>query len=85
VNSTISITSNLAGVVRFFVGGKRISTCKDRATSGTYPNFTVSCTWKPPVTGKQTLTALLAPESSYFTAVTSSAATFWVLKRSTTR
>ncbi len=85
VNSTISITSNLAGVVRFFVGGKRISTCKDRATSGTYPSFTVSCTWKPPVTGKQALTALLTPESTYFTAVTSSAAIIWVQKRSTTR
>jgi uncharacterized repeat protein (TIGR02543 family) len=85
VNSTISISSNLAGVVRFFVGGKRISTCKDRTTSGSYPNFTVSCTWKPPVTGKQTLTALLTPESTYFTAVTSSAAIVWVLKRITTR
>lgn len=85
ITSTISITSNLAGVVRFFVGGKRISTCKDRTTSGTYPNFTVSCSWKPPVTGKQTLTALLTPISTYFTAVTSSAASVWVLKRSTTR
>lgn len=85
VTSSITITSNLAGVVRFFVGGKRISTCKDRATSGTYPNFTVSCSWKPPVSGKQLLTALLTPTSNYFTAVTSSTATAWVLKRSTTR
>lgn len=85
VTSSITVTSNLAGVVRFFVGGKRISTCKDRTTSGTYPNFTVTCSWKPPVSGKQILTALLTPTSNYFTAVTSSAATAWVLKRSTTR
>lgn len=84
VVATISITSNLAGIVRFFVGGKRISTCKDRATSGTYPNFTVSCSWKPPVTGKQVVTATLTPTSNLFSAVTNTA-TYWVVKRTTTR
>jgi hypothetical protein len=84
VLSTISITSNLAGIVRFFVGGKRISTCKDRSTSGSYPNYTVTCSWKPPVTGKQVISATLTPTSNLFSAVTNMA-TFWVVKRSTSR
>lgn len=84
VLSTISITSNLAGIVRFFVGGKRISTCKDRSTSGSYPNYTVTCSWKPPITGKQVVSATLTPTSNLFSAVTNMA-TFWVVKRSTSR
>jgi len=85
IASTISITTNLAGVVRFFVGGKRISSCKDRTTTGTYPNFTVSCSWKPPVTGKQVLTALLTPLSNAYSPLLSAGASVWVLKRTTTR
>jgi hypothetical protein len=85
VNTTITVTINVAGKVRFFVGGKRISTCKDRTTSGSYPNNTATCTWKPAVTGKQLLTATLTPTDNTFSASTSDATQVWVVKRGTTR
>jgi hypothetical protein len=85
VISTITVTINVSGKVRFFVGGKRISTCKDSVTSGTYPNNSATCLWKPPVTGKQILTATLTPTDNTFAASTSAATEVLVRKRGTVR
>jgi hypothetical protein len=85
VVETITVTINVAGKVRFFVGGKRISTCKDRVTSGSYPNNSATCLWKPPVTGRQVLTATLTPTDSTFSASTSAPTVVQVRKRTTTR
>lgn len=85
VTTTITVTLNTAGKVRFFLGGKRISTCLGRSTSGSYPNFSASCSWKPPVTGNQTLTARVSPMDSTFSAATSNATSVWVSKRISTR
>ena len=85
INTTITVTINVAGKVRFFVGNKRISTCKERITSGTYPNNTATCTWKPAVTGRQYLTATLTPTDNTFSASTSARTEVFVVKRGTTR
>jgi VCBS repeat-containing protein len=85
INTTITVTINVAGKVRFFVGSKRISTCKDRTTSGTYPNNSATCTWKPAVTGRQYLTATLTPTDNTFSSSTSARTEVFVLKRGTTR
>jgi VCBS repeat-containing protein len=85
VVETITVTINVAGKVRFFVGGKRISTCKDRTTSGTYPNNTATCSWRPAVMGRQVLTATLTPTDNTFSASTSAPTTVQVVRRSTTR
>jgi hypothetical protein len=85
VNTTITVTINVAGKVRFFVGNKRISTCKERTTSGTYPNNTATCTWKPAVTGRQFLTATLTPTDNTFSSSTSARTEVFVQKRTTTR
>ena len=85
INTTITVTINVAGKVRFFVGNKRISTCKERTTSGTYPNNTATCTWKPAVTGRQFLTATLTPTDNTFSPGTSAATTVQVVRRSSTR
>jgi hypothetical protein len=85
VVETIAVTINVEGKVRFFVGGKRISTCKDRVTSGSYPNNTATCLWKPPVTGKQILTATLTPTDSTFAVSTSAPTEIFVRKRVTLR
>jgi hypothetical protein len=85
VNTTITVTINVAGKVRFFVGDKRISTCKERTTSGTYPNNTAICTWKPAVTGRQFLTATLTPTDNTFSASTSARTEVFVARRGTTR
>ena len=82
---TITVTVNVAGKVRFLVGGKRISTCLARSTTGSYPNYSATCYWKPPVTGKQLLTATLTPTDSSFSGSTSSQTIAWVQKRTATR
>ena len=85
VSTTISVTSDVAGKVRFFVGGKRISTCLARSTTGSYPNFSATCSWKPPVTGRHNLTARVTPTDSSFSATTSDPTSVWVTKRANTR
>ena len=82
---TITVTSNAAGKVRFFVGGKRISNCLARSTSGSYPNFSATCSWKPPVTGSQNLTARVTPTDNSFSATTSAPTLVRVTKRISTR
>jgi hypothetical protein len=82
---TISVTVNAPGSVRFYLAGKRIPACLSRSTSGSYPNYTATCTWKPPVIGFQNLTAELTPSDGTFSKSTSAVGSFWVLRRTTTR
>ena len=81
----ITITSDVAGKVRFFVGGKRISNCMARSTTGSYPNFSSTCLWKPPVIGRQFLTARITPTNSSFTVASSVSTEVWVNRRSNPR
>ena len=85
VSVTISITSNVAGKARFFVNGKRIPSCLSRPTTGNYPNFTVTCSWKPPVTGRQSVSATFTPADNTFSAANSPTSTIQVVKRGWTR
>jgi VCBS repeat-containing protein len=85
IATTISVSANTAGKVRFFVGGKRISTCLARTTTGSYPTLTATCSWRPAVTGRQVLTARLTPTDNTFSAATSAATTVQVVRRGTTR
>lgn len=85
ISTTITVTSDVDGKVHFFVGGKRISNCLARSTTGSPPNFSATCSWKPPVTGSQFLTARITPTNSSFTTATSAATSIWVVKRSTSR
>jgi serralysin len=85
IATTISVTVNTAGKVRFFVGGKRITKCLARTTTGSYPTFTATCSWRPAVTGRQLLTARLTPTDNTFSAATSGRTEVWVLKRTGTR
>ena len=85
VNTTITVTSSVAGKVRFFVGGKRISKCLSRPTTGDYPNYSTTCLWKPAAQNRQLLTAVLTPSDNTFTPATSLATTVTVGRRTTLR
>lgn len=85
ISTTITVTLNAAGKVRFFLGGKRIYNCLARSTTGSYPNFSATCSWKPPVTGRQSLTASITPTDSSFSAATSASTAVWVNKRASSR
>jgi hypothetical protein len=76
---------NASGRVGFFVGGKRISTCKAISTTGAYPNTSATCSWRPAVTGRQILTATLTPTDNTFSASTSAPTTVQVVRRTSTR
>ena len=82
---TITVTSSAAGKVRFLLGGKRISGCLSKPTTGSYPSFSATCTWKPPVTGRQILSAQITPTSNTFSAATSASTEVRVLKRAASR
>jgi hypothetical protein len=85
IQITITVTVNAPGSVRFYLAGKRIPACLARPTSGTYPNYTATCQWKPPVIGFQNLTAELTPTDNTFSRSTSAVGSFWVIRRTTTR
>ncbi len=85
ISTTITVTLNTAGKVRFFLGGKRISNCLAKSTTGSYPNFSATCSWKPSVTGKQSLTASITPTDSSFSAATSASTLVQVTRRANQR
>ena len=67
----LSATVSLAGVVTFFIGGKRIPGCTNILTSAISP-YIAQCPWKPAVIGFSVLTALTKATSNGQTATTSS-------------
>jgi hypothetical protein len=82
---TITITSDTPGALRFFVGDKRIANCLARSTTGSYPNYSATCTWRPAVTGSQRIYATIKPTDGALSSLTSPIATTFVLTRSNTR
>ena len=82
---TLSVTVNSPGKVRFFMDGKRIAGCLEISTSGSYPNYSASCSWRPTVTAQHKVSATLTPSDVTFSSSTSPVGSFWVLKRTTLR
>jgi hypothetical protein len=79
---TSNVTVNAPGKVQFLINGKRIAECIGVATTGSYPAYTASCTWRPTIVGRQPLTAVLKPNTVTFNQATSGTQWIWVLKRS---
>lgn len=85
VQIAITATVNAPGKVRFFMDGKRIANCLSVSTTGSYPNYTASCNWKPTSMASHKVTAYLTPSDVTFTGGSSPVLTVWVLKRTTSR
>jgi hypothetical protein len=83
--TTISVTSDSAGRVRFFLNGKRIAGCLSRATTGSSPTFTATCPWRPTAQGVQRITAQLVTSVQGAATPTSSPLTVTVSRRTTLR
>lgn len=64
---TISASVSAAGRVTFLADGKRIGGCIHRATSGSSPNITASCSYSPTKRGAVTLSASLDPTDALIT------------------
>jgi hypothetical protein len=82
---TITATSDTPGTMRFFFAGKKIPNCLARATIGSYPNYSATCSWKPAVTGSQQIYSTLTPTDGALSVKTSPAAFVFVLNRTTLR
>lgn len=57
LSANIVLNLGAPGYVRFFANGKRISNCLKVATTGSAPNYSATCSWKPSVRGTNTITA----------------------------
>lgn len=83
VSITASVSVSVAGKVSFYMSGKRIAGCLNKVASGATP-ITVTCTFKPAVSARQTVSATLTPTLSAYPLTTSSVERY-ILKRTTTR
>ncbi len=83
VSVTISTTVSVEGRVTFTISGKRINGCFNRSASGTTP-ITISCTFKPAITARASISATLTPTLSAYPQTSSTVERF-ILKRTTTR
>jgi hypothetical protein len=82
-STTLSVEVSVAGKVTFTVANKRIAGCINKVASGTTP-ITVTCTFKPSLTARQTIKATLVPTLSAYPTTTSSVDRF-ILRRLTKR
>ena len=79
-NVVITATVDQAGRISFFVDGKRIPGCYNKAVSGS----TKTCTWKPTIQKQVTLTSRLVPTNNAYSTATESMKV-WVVRRTGTR
>lgn len=80
---TISASVSVAGKVTFTIAGKRIAGCLNKVATGTTP-ISVTCTFKPALTARQKIAAVLVPTLGAYPTTTSTVERF-ILKRTTTR
>jgi uncharacterized repeat protein (TIGR02543 family) len=80
ITNPITVTTSVAGVVRFSANGKLIKNCKARSTTLTGP-FTATCSYRPDTRRPLTITAVLTPTDTRFATRTSTSGTFLVGRR----
>jgi hypothetical protein len=80
-SESITVIVNIPGKVRFYFDGKRIPGCLAVSSTGTTPNITATCIWKPAVTGNRYVYATLTPFDGSTPAVTSGKTLLPVVKR----
>jgi hypothetical protein len=85
ITQSLSVTVNTPGRVRFFMDGKRIPNCISVATTGTAPNFTATCNWKPSTSNRHVLTATFTPTDPTYSSASPVPNTLFILRRTTTR
>ena len=82
---SVSVNVNIAGNVRFYIDGKRISTCLSVATTGSWPTYTATCNWKPTVQGNRVMTAYVTPSDGTTAGISTSPIKIVVIGRKTKR
>jgi hypothetical protein len=85
ITTTISVTMDSPGAVQFFANNKRIGKCVSVSTTGSSPNYSASCSWKPTTSGTQLIKAQLTPSNGAQSVQPSATKSVQVLRRSTRR
>jgi hypothetical protein len=85
VVNSLTLAANTPGTVRFFMDGKRIANCISVPTTGSSPTYTATCSWKPAISSRHTLTAIFTPTDNSFQTASPAPSTLYILKRTTTR
>jgi hypothetical protein len=80
---TTSVLLSVAGRVTFTIAGKRIPGCINRVATGATP-ITVTCVFKPALTGRQIIRATLVPTIGAYPITIASEERF-ILRRTSTR
>lgn len=80
---TITASVSVAGKVSFAIAGKRIPGCLNKVATGSRP-ISVTCTFKPALSSRQTITATLVPTLGAYPTTVASVERF-ILKRSNRR
>lgn len=82
---TITVSSDVAGKADFYANGKRIGGCFNKSTTGTSPNISAQCTWKPTTMSPTTIYARIRPTSSSYSASSTASITVIPARRTTLR
>lgn len=82
---TITVVTATPGKVRFFLAGKRIPNCLAKSTSGSYPNYSATCTFNSSLSGNQLASVTLTPTNGAISAVTSVNSPVFIYKRTNNR
>lgn len=85
VTSPISVSVNNPGKVRFFMDGRRIANCLAVPTTGNYPSYSATCSWKPTSTNRHAIHAEFTPLGANFSRLSTPPREVFVYKRATTR
>ena len=85
ITTPLTVTVGAAGYLRFYIDGKRIPACLNRPTTGSAPNFTATCSWKPPVKGTHRIYAAFTSTDSSYTNANSPVANIQVSPRTNNR
>lgn len=85
VSATLTVNQSFSGKVRFFVDGKKIPNCLNVTATGTSPNFTATCTFKPSWSGRVKLNAYITSTDGGYASTYSNSIYVQVGRRSNNR
>jgi len=64
IQTTITASVAAPGTVTFYYKGQVIGKCKNRSVTGTAPNLSYGCIWKPVIQGQQVISVAYTPTDS---------------------
>ena len=71
--NTITATVNTPGRLNFYTNGRLIPRCSNIVTTGSSPNYTAVCTWKPITHGAQNISTTFTPDNAGYSSASKSA------------